>query len=220
MTFSELRSTCKRNSDYIITLFITNELSLMLTWFLLNRRISPNQITAYSMLSALVCGVFYAYSQFLAGSFFLFASHILDCTDGNLARARSQFSNLGKWLDMISDRLSEFFVFFGTMLFFLRSSEPVFWSILSLTDIALLSVYYYIVDISLALKLSQPIQTISGMQFKGVNVKWGLMEPIIYGFIILSPFGLVKLHLVLVFLLIVFGISFQFYKFIKADLTQ
>ncbi|MFC1866776.1 CDP-alcohol phosphatidyltransferase family protein [Thermodesulfobacteriota bacterium] len=212
MNFSELRNKCKRDSDYIITLFITNEISLLLTWILVKTRVTPNQVTVASIIGGLFCGLCYAFGWFLIGSIFLFFSHILDCTDGNLARAKEMFSPFGKWLDMVGDRVCEVFIFIGVSFYFVNIESQIVWVILPVVDALILAVYYYIVDISLALGLSKPKQTLTSMKFKGVHVKWGIMEPVIYGFIILVPLGLLKVQVILVLLLCLSGLAYQFFK--------
>ena len=215
MTWSELRNNCKRQSDYIITLFITNELSLLLTWLLAKTRITPNQVTVGSILFGFACATCFAFGYFFMGSLFLFISHVLDCTDGNLARTKSLFSPIGKWLDMTGDRMAEAMIFIGIGFFFMRTGASGYWVLLALGDALLLSTYYYIVDIGLTMGLAKPRQNIGGMKFKGVNVKWGLLEPVIYGFIVLAPLGLLKIQLTVVLLLSIFGISFQIAKRLK-----
>jgi len=215
MTLSEIRATCKRQSDYIITLFITNELSLALTWILAKTRITPNQVTSASILSGFGCALFYSFGHFILGSILLFASHILDCTDGNLARAKSEFSPIGKWLDMAGDRLSNAAIFIGVGFFFIRSEVSEHWILLALGDATFLSIYYYIVDIGLSMGIAKPVQNIGGLSFKGVQVKWGLLEPVIYGFIVLAPLGLVKIQLALVLMISLGGILFQIIKKVK-----
>jgi phosphatidylglycerophosphate synthase len=216
MTWVELRAACKRQSDYIVTLFITNEVSLLLTWILFKTRVSPNHVTAASILFGFGCAICFAFGDFLMGSLFLFISHVLDCTDGNLARAKSLFSPIGKWFDMAGDRIAEAMIFIGIGFFFIRTGASEYWTLLALGDALLLSTYYYIVDIGLTMGLAKPLQNIGGMKFKDVNVKWGLLEPVIYGFILLSPLGLLKVQLTVVLLLSLFGISFQIAKRLKA----
>ncbi|UCF94082.1 MAG: CDP-alcohol phosphatidyltransferase family protein [Desulfobacterales bacterium] len=212
MTFPEIREKCRRKSDYILTLFFTNEIALLLTWMLFNTRVTPNQVTLTSIFFGLLCALSYAQGAFLPGSVFLFFSHVLDCTDGNLARAREEFSPTGKWLDMIGDRFAEALIFIGIAIHFLRVATPEYWILLSLIDAILLSFYYYIVDISLAMGLSKPLQNFGGLKFKNVHVKWGVLEPVVYGFIFLPPLGFVKLQLVLVFIVINLGIGYQVLK--------
>ncbi len=212
MTWTEIRAKCRRESDYIITLFITNELSLLLTRGLAATRATPNQVTAASIACAALCGVCYAFGWLLAGSLLLFFSHVLDCTDGNLARVKELFSPLGKWLDMIGDRAGECFIFLGAAVFFISGGESGFWVVSALLDAQLLLLYYYMVDMSLALGISKPKQSLGSLRFKGVHVKWGVMEPVIYGFILLAPLGLIKVQVVLVFCLAVSGLGYQAYK--------
>ena len=48
-----------------------------------------------------------------AGALLLQLSIIVDCVDGELARYTRRFSQLGAWLDAITDRIKEYLVFFG-----------------------------------------------------------------------------------------------------------
>jgi len=209
MTWVELRAKCKRQSDYIITLFITNEIALIITWMLIKTRVTPNQVTIASILCGLGCALCYTFGKFLPGSLLLFISHILDCTDGNLARAQDLYSPIGKWLDMFGDRFAEAIVFMGIGIYFFHTDASPAWLLLSLIDAILLLLYYYIVDLSLALGMSEPIQIIGKMKFKDVHVKWGIMEPVIYGFIILSSLGLIKIQMILIFILTITGLLYQ-----------
>ena len=216
MTWFELRNKCKRDSDYIITLFITNEVSLVLTWVLLKTRITPNQVTLASVFCGLLCGIFYAFGLFLIGSIFLFLAHALDCTDGNLARAKELFNSFGRWLDLVGDRTCEIFIFLGVSIYLYRNSVSGNWSLLTLLVCIMLLLYYYIVDIGLAIGISTSKQKITRMKFKDVSIKWGLLEPVLYGFIILAPLGLLKLQIILVLIVTLFGIAYQILKIIKS----
>ncbi len=212
ITGSELRLKCKRKSDYIITLFITNEVSLFFTWILIRTRITPNQITMTSVFFGLLCGLCYSRGWFLTGSLFLFLSHVMDCTDSNLARAKEMFSTFGRWLDYVGDRLTEVFVFLGVSFYFINSEDTYYWPIVSILAGLFLLLYYYIVDISMLLGISNPVQELTSIRYKDVNVKWGLLEPVLYGFIILSPFGFLKAQIILIFIISIVGIIYQAYK--------
>jgi phosphatidylglycerophosphate synthase len=166
-------------------------------------------VTIASILCGFVCGLCYAFGWFVIGSILLFISHILDCTDGNLARARETFNPFGKWLDMIGDRISEIFIFMGVCIYYLKTGSQIVWIILPVVDALILAVYYYIVDISLALGISSQKQNLTSISFKGVSVKWGIMEPVIYGFIILAPLGFLKVQISLILALTLCGISYH-----------
>jgi len=215
MKWHDLRIKCRRQSDYIITLFVTNEVALLITWILMKTKVTPNQVTAASLLCGVICGLSYLSGWFIIGSFFLFMSHVFDCTDGNLARAKEMFSPFGRWIDLVGDKSADAFIFLCVSLYFYQNNESNTWIILTLVDALLLLLYYYIVDIALSLGISKKKQKITSFKFKGVHVKWGLLEPVIYGFVILAPIGLLKLHLILLLLLITAGFIYQFYKNVK-----
>lgn len=212
MTLHEIRLKCKRQSDYIITLFITNELSLLLTWLLLRTGVTPNQVTVASILCGLLCGFCYAFGWFLSGSVFLFLSHVLDCTDGNLARAKDTLNPFGKWFDSIGDRAGELLVFIGVAYYFTGDNAPTLWIAIALLTPLMLMLYYYIIDMGLSLGILKPKQEIGRLAFKGVHVKWGLLEPVIYGFIVLTPLGWVKVQVAAVFFLAGLGLFYQVYR--------
>lgn len=214
MKLKEIRACCRRESDYIITLFITNEISLLFTWIFTKTKITPNQVTFASLFFGILTGVAFATGYLTGASIFLFISHILDCTDGNLARAIQKFNPMGKWYDMVGDRICEAALFLGVGTYFLSKGQGQ-WCGIALIDVVLLLLYYYAVDTKLTLGLTQKIQKLGKMKFKGVHVKWGLLEPVYYGFIILAPNGFLHIQLILIFLLTVMGISFQIKKLIS-----
>jgi len=212
MKWSELRLKCRRESDYIITLFLTNEVSLLITWGLLKTSVTPNQVTLGSLFCGILCGVFYLSGWFITGSFFLFLSHVLDCTDGNLARAKEIFSPYGRWLDFVCDKTADIIIFLCISLYFYCNQDSTIWIILPILDALLLMLYYYIVDIALSLGISKTKQEIISLKLKGVHVKWGLLEPVIYGFVVLAPLGLIKIQIVLVAILTAAGLFYQAFK--------
>lgn len=212
MNFKLLKTKCKREYDYIITLMVTNEISLLLTWTLTKTNVTPNKVSVFSILCGFLCFLFYSFGWFFSGSLFLFLSHILDCTDGNLARAKEMFSPLGRWLDSISDRLTEIFVFMGASVYYSNQSDSMQLIILPLIDCILLLYYYYIVDISLSLGIAQKKQGITSIKIKDVYLKWGLFEPVIYGFILLTPFGLLNVQIIAIFFITILGLIYQAYK--------
>ena len=101
------------------------------------------------------------------------------------------------------------FIFIGVSIYFVMAEAQVVWIILPIVDALSLVTYYYIVDMSLALGISKSKQNLTSIKFRGVNIKWGIMEPVLYGFIILAPFGFLKAQIVLVFLLVIAGLGYQ-----------
>jgi phosphatidylglycerophosphate synthase len=79
-------------------------------------RVTPNQLTVASFL----VGLAGAYCFFrgktgwiLPGAILTQLSSIVDCADGMLARARGQSSEFGAVLDLLCDRVNEYFLIVG-----------------------------------------------------------------------------------------------------------
>ena len=82
-----------------------------IAFFILKRivksKITPNQVT----VASLIFGIFSAYmifnQMYILGIVFLNISFVLDCLDGQLARAKNMQSIFGLWLDNVFDRIVE-----------------------------------------------------------------------------------------------------------------
>ncbi len=105
-----------RANDGFFSVFFLRKFSKLFTWAAVRLKMTPNQVTLISF----AVGIYSAY-QFSQGTFWsIFAgavllqlSIIIDCVDGELARYTRQFSQLGAWLDAITDRIKEYLVFFA-----------------------------------------------------------------------------------------------------------
>lgn len=69
--------------------------------------VTPVQVTVSALLVGLSAAALLALSYPLAALLLLWASGLLDCLDGELARATSQQTPRGAFLDIISDRVVE-----------------------------------------------------------------------------------------------------------------
>jgi phosphatidylglycerophosphate synthase len=85
------------------------------------RRVSPNVLTAASLLACAAAGVAIALGHLATAAWTYILAGALDILDGRLARATRQSSRAGAFLDSISDRWGELFVFSG-FAWFLRDS--------------------------------------------------------------------------------------------------
>ena len=105
-----------RANDGFFSVFFLRKFSKLFTWAAVRLKMTPNQVTLISF----AVGLYSAY-QFSLGTFWsiffgavlLQLSIIIDCVDGELARYTRQFSQLGAWLDAITDRIKEYLVFFA-----------------------------------------------------------------------------------------------------------
>ena len=105
-----------RANDGFFSVFFLRKFSKLLTWVAVKVGATPNQVTLISF----AIGLYSAYSFSLGGFWNLFLgavllqlSIIVDCVDGELARYTRKFSQLGAWLDAVTDRVKEYMVFLG-----------------------------------------------------------------------------------------------------------
>jgi phosphatidylglycerophosphate synthase len=107
---------------------------------LLRTRVTPNQVTVAAFFIGLA-GAF-AFSRgtpalFAVGGILAELSSIVDCADGMLARARGQMSEYGAYLDLILDRVNEFFLIAGAVLGYYAYSGSVRMLVLGLVTLSL-----------------------------------------------------------------------------------
>ena len=105
-----------RANDGFFSVFFLRKFSKLFTWAAVRLKMSPNQVTLISFAVGLYSAYQFSQGTFwsiFAGAVLLQLSIIIDCVDGELARYTRQFSQLGAWLDAITDRIKEYLVFFA-----------------------------------------------------------------------------------------------------------
>jgi len=105
-----------RGNDGFFSVFVLRKFSKLFTWAAVRLKVTPNQITLISFAIGLLSAYEFSRGDFwsiFAGALLLQLSIIVDCVDGELARYTRRFSQLGAWLDAITDRIKEYLVFFG-----------------------------------------------------------------------------------------------------------
>ncbi len=114
--FSKLRSAIKTKDGWWASIFAGPLANRFLEPICDIAWISPNLITVTSLFVGVLAACCFAqghYSYLFAGALLVQLSFVVDCMDGQLARYRQQFSNLGAWLDRVSDRVKDFLYFFA-----------------------------------------------------------------------------------------------------------
>lgn len=111
-----LLKTCGLSNDSLMDRLVTRSISRHLTRMFLATPLTPNQITIFSLMLGLISA--WCFSQGnrmmdLSASALLLLSAWIDCTDGEIARLKCMESKLGGQLDILSDNLVHFAVFFG-----------------------------------------------------------------------------------------------------------
>ena len=87
--------------------------------------ITPNMMTMLGLLGNAVGAYFLARGQMLTGGLFVLLMTPIDALDGTMARLRGESSNFGAFVDSVSDRYSELFIYGGLLYYFLSLGEPV-----------------------------------------------------------------------------------------------
>lgn len=105
-----------RIDDGFYSTFVVRRLSKPLTRAALRLGWTPNAVTLLSFAIGLVAAASFAIGDrwaLVVGAVLLQVSLIVDCVDGEVARATRRFSALGAWLDASTDRVKEFLAYAG-----------------------------------------------------------------------------------------------------------
>ena len=102
-------------------------LSIRITNLLLYRSIRPTHITLLSFAVLVVGASLFLYGEYLStlvAAIAVLVSDVLDCTDGELARAKKQETETGALIDYFVDRVGDMVVYSCiTYVLFTRSSD-------------------------------------------------------------------------------------------------
>jgi hypothetical protein len=105
-----------RANDGFFSVFFLRRVSKLLTWAAVKIGATPNQVTIASFAIGLYAAFLFTQGDtwsLIGGAILLQVSIIVDCVDGEIARYTRKFSELGAWLDAITDRVKEYAVFLG-----------------------------------------------------------------------------------------------------------
>ena len=105
-----------RVDDGFYSTFLVRRASKPLTRIALKLGLSPNTITTISFIVGIAAAFAFGTGQWawiVVGALLLQLSLIVDCVDGEVARATRKFTSLGAWLDASTDRVKEFAVYGG-----------------------------------------------------------------------------------------------------------
>jgi CDP-diacylglycerol---glycerol-3-phosphate 3-phosphatidyltransferase len=91
--------------------------------FLDSQGITPNQLTLAGLVLNFAAGWIFASGNLLLGALVVILAGIGDMLDGTLARECSKATPFGAFLDSVTDRYSDFFIFGGLALHFARTNQ-------------------------------------------------------------------------------------------------
>ena len=82
--------------------------------------LSPNMITILGLILSIVASYLIYQGYFLVSGLLILISGFMDMMDGALARRYATASQMGAFLDSVTDRISEAALLFGILLFYLN----------------------------------------------------------------------------------------------------
>jgi len=116
--FEYNRSMKKPSTDFVngkiefVNKYLNRPIAGIIVKMVYNTRISPDHITYFSFFVGLLGAFFYSlgeYRYFIIGGILFQSSSIIDGADGMLARSRGEISRFGSYLDLMFDRILDFF---------------------------------------------------------------------------------------------------------------
>jgi CDP-L-myo-inositol myo-inositolphosphotransferase len=116
--------------DGPISRYLNRPLSIRITRHLIDRPITPNQISFFCFALCLVAAGLFAVGGALwlaVGGLLAQAASVIDGCDGEVARLRLEESDFGGWLDAVLDRYADAFLLFGLTwhVFFAAEGSPL-----------------------------------------------------------------------------------------------
>ena len=91
--------------------------------FLNRLGIHPNAMTIAGLVGTAVGSYFLAIGQISLGGVIVLIAALFDAFDGSMARLRGEPSNFGGFVDSVSDRYAELFIFFGMLVYYLKLGD-------------------------------------------------------------------------------------------------
>lgn len=147
-----------KKRDYWWTVLATDPVAVPLVGFLARRRwLTPDQVTAFALVSGLAVGVAFATGTRLGlvvGGLLFYVAFLFDCVDGKLARALGVTSAKGEALDHLADGGRRASASLGLALWAWRSDAAEPSDVLWVVVYAVLA--YYFIEISGAEKADSP----------------------------------------------------------------
>lgn len=101
----------------LVAYYFNRRISPLFTVLLLDKNVTPNQISVFIfLLGVLTCVPLYLSGNFFAAGIMVWIISILDGVDGELARAKGMITRTGAFIDSLLDRLFDIAIIFSIAL--------------------------------------------------------------------------------------------------------
>lgn len=131
-SYSYENSIKSNKSDERINVYLQRPIAGLIVRAVYLTPVSPNQLTIVSILFGVIGGVMVALpdARLAAAGLCFYLKDVFDSADGQLARAKQQFSRRGRFLDSIGDFIVDLFLFGGICVFLCRGGTSILISLL------------------------------------------------------------------------------------------
>lgn len=108
-----------RGWDGVISRSVNRRVSVRIARLILRMKgdVSPNKLTVLSTATGLLSGLAFALGSPLVGGLLSQLASIMDGVDGDVARMSGRTSNLGSFLDAVTDRVADAFIIIGATVY-------------------------------------------------------------------------------------------------------
>ncbi len=128
MSFYSYENSIKSNkSDERINVYLQRPIAGLIVRAVYLTPVSPNHLTLVSILFGVIGGALVALpdARLAAAGVCFYLKDVFDSADGQLARAKQQFSRRGRFLDSIGDFIVDLFLFGGMCVFLCRGGTSI-----------------------------------------------------------------------------------------------
>jgi len=105
--WDSLKRSHKHKETAFVSAYINSPCYHFITRFLIDKNVTPNQVSISTIFLAIGAAIAYIYGNFIAGGILIQLVNIVDGVDGEIARIKHLGSPFGEILDSLSDRVVE-----------------------------------------------------------------------------------------------------------------
>lgn len=98
-------------------------LLLPIVRFLDRLGLRPNTVTLFGLIGTAAGAVLIAFGEMTWAGLLLLIMGPVDALDGTLARLRNEASAYGAFVDSVTDRYAELFIFFGFLIYYIQNAD-------------------------------------------------------------------------------------------------
>ena len=105
--WDSLKKSHKHKETAFVSAYINSPCYHFITRLLIDKNITPNQVSISTIFLAIGAALAYIYGNFIAGGILVQVINIVDGVDGEIARIKHIGSSYGEIIDSLSDRVVE-----------------------------------------------------------------------------------------------------------------